>query len=157
MLQRVVTTLFAAVVLTGCGSQAASVTVTRTVQETHVSTVVEHVATPRNAVFFPAVNGELIYKPSVIPVNNKFAYTDVRWSSYGSAIARGSVSYPINVCEPTCAKSKPHWYAASIELSRPRLCRGFLAYTRIRIHGPGIKMDASPFPIARVIAGTPPC
>jgi hypothetical protein len=147
----------AAVVMAGCGTQTTTVTraVTRTV--TRATTVVEQVATPRNAVFFPAVNGKLIYRPSLIPVNDKFAYTDVRWNSWGNGIARGTGSYPINTCEPTCTTAKPRWFSARFELSRPRPCRGFVAYTRIRIHGPGIKMDARAFPIARVIDGTPPC
>lgn len=147
--------VMAAAMVAGCGTRTA--TVTRTVTATHVSTVVEHVATPRNAVFFPALNGELVYRPSVIALSDKFVFTNVHWSSYGKAIARGRGSYPINDCEPTCARAKTFWYRASIELSRPGPCRNFIAYTRIRLSGVGIKYDARPYPLAYVITGTPPC
>lgn len=132
-------------------------TVTKTVTKTNASTVVEHVATARNALFFPALDGELVYKPSVIAMSKTMALRKVHWRSYGKTIALGRGSYSINVCEPTCALSRPIWFTADIELSRPRPCRGFRAYTRIRIDGAGIKYDARPYPLANVIKGTPPC
>jgi hypothetical protein len=137
----------------GCGTK--TVIVTKTV--TNIATVVEHVATPRDAVFFPALNGKLVYKPSVIAMSNTMAFTKVHWRSYGDAVARGRGSYAINDCEPTCALAEPDWVTATIELSRPRPCRGFRAYTRIRLDGVGIKFDARPYPLAHVITGTPPC
>jgi hypothetical protein len=139
----------------GCGTR--TVTVTKTVTTAKVSTVVERVATPREAVFFPALDGELVYRPSVIAMSDTGGLTKVRWSTYGKAVARGRGSYPISDCEPTCALAKPDWFTAKIELSRPRPCRGFRAYTRIRIDGVGIKYDARPYPLAYVIKGTPPC
>ena len=139
----------------GCGTKA--VTVTTTVTKTNVSTVVERVATPRNAVFFPALNGELVYKPSMIAMSDTFAFTNVRWRSYGGAIAMGRGAYTLNDCEPTCATAAVDHVHASIELSRPKPCRGFRAYTRIRIDGVGMKYDARAFPLSYVIKGTPPC
>src|SRR5436305_1161173 len=112
---------------------------------------------PHAAPSFPALDGQLVYKPSVIAMGDVLALSNVHWHSYGTAIAHGKGRYPINVCEPSCALHKPAWYTATIELSRPRSCRGFLAYTRIRIDGVGIKYDARPYPIAYVIKGTPPC
>jgi hypothetical protein len=143
-------------VVAGCGTK--TVTVTRTVTETHVSTVIEQVAAPRDAIFFPARKGELVYKPSVIDLSATAAISKVHWSSYGKAIARGRGSFPLNVCEPTCALAKPDWNSVNIELSRPRPCRGLRAYTRIRLDGAGIKYDAHPYPIGPIINATQsPC
>jgi hypothetical protein len=128
-----------------------------TVTKTSVSTVVEHVATSRNAVFFRALNGGLVYKPSVIAMSDTFAFTDVHWRSYGNAVASGRGSYTISDCEPTCASATRDHAQATIELSRPKPCRGFRAYTRIRIDGVGMKYDARPYPLGYVIKGTPPC
>ena len=130
---------------------------TKTVTKTTVSTVVEHIATPRNAVFFPALNGELVYKPSVIAMSDTFAFTKVHWRTYGKVVASARGSYTISDCEPTCSTATPDRVQATIELSRTRPCRGFRAYTRIRIDGVGMKYDARPFPLAYVIKGTPPC
>jgi hypothetical protein len=81
----------------GCGTKTTTVTVRR------VTTVVDRIAAPADAILIPRRDGELVYRPSTIALSDTVALTDIRWSSFGKRRAVGRGTYYLNVCEPTCA------------------------------------------------------
>jgi hypothetical protein len=134
--------------VSGCGTRTATVTVTT------VSTVVERVAPPAGAVLMPRRDGELVYRPSVVALSDSFTLTGVHWRSFGKRLAVGRGTYYLNACEPTCPLGHRDKVTGEIDLTRPKPCRGHLAYEIITIEGPGMKVRDEP--ISRVINATRP-
>jgi hypothetical protein len=140
--------LVAFAVVAGCGK---TLTETVRVTETQTTTLVKRIAAPREAVFVPDREGELVYRPAVIDLSDSAAITHIRWGRYGGGVAIGRGTFPLPGCEPACATGKIFWVGVTVTLKNRGLCRGRIAYRWMELEGPGFKTRD---PISAVIHPT---
>jgi hypothetical protein len=68
------------------------------------------------------VEGVIGVRPRSIDVAADGALEDIRWRSWGPQGAEGGGSLRTRDCDPTCASGDIEHVAATITLSRPRVC-----------------------------------
>jgi hypothetical protein len=81
------------------------------------------------------------YKPKALQVagEGSFVVEQMRWSFWGSRVARGRGIGAQDDCEPDCATGTFHRAAARVKLWRPRRKCGHEVWTRMTLtwlHGP---------------------
>ena len=60
------------------------------------------------------------------------------WSTWNSTTAKGSGTYSVNDCRPTCAAGMYHRYKVNVVLSVPKTVKGTRIFTKARVTFPGI-------------------
>jgi hypothetical protein len=90
----------------------------------------------------PGGSGRLVRKPALIPLSQDGSdYLSgprkgwrLGWFNWHYSYAQGEGAEWINNCTPDCARGTYTHYPAAIRLYRPRVLRGHLVFTRLRIH-----------------------
>ncbi|KAA5837056.1 hypothetical protein ABT337_27410 [Saccharopolyspora hirsuta] len=64
-----------------------------------------------------------------------YVVEDLRWSSWGGAVAEADGTAVVNSCEPSCAEGVDLAYPVRVVLDQPRSCGlNLTSYTRVAVH-----------------------
>jgi len=79
-------------------------------------------------VYFSDRRNRSAYKPRNVYFGLRSTILGLRWRGWGGASTTGRGRLEYNACRPSCAQSRPSYYAVGVTLSRTRVCNGRRQY-----------------------------
>jgi hypothetical protein len=86
-----------------------------------------------------------LYRPGTFFFGAHELITEVSWSKWGKKIARGTGTYQVNDCVPSCADGTITPTPASLVLTGRERCGRIFIFSRMKVYFAGQKRTSRPF------------
>jgi hypothetical protein len=86
-----------------------------------------------------------LYKPGTFFFGAHEVIENVSWSNWGKKIARGTGTYQVNNCLPSCAEGTITPTPSSIVLTGRERCGRIFVFSRMKVYFAGQKRTSRPF------------